>query len=80
MHIALFFAGLSPDSRRSLKLQGGIYLQDEADAFIARPHAGAAVQLRLWDDEAKVAGLATPPLAHFAVHLRACALRAGQAA
>ncbi len=75
-----YFAGLSPDSRRSLELQGGIYLQDEADAFIARPHAGAAVQLRLWDDEAKVAGLDTPSLAHFAVHLRACALRAGRAA
>lgn len=77
---AEYWAGLSPDSKRSLQLQGGIYSQEEADAFIARPHADAAVQLRIWDDEAKVAGLATPALAYFAVHMRACALRAEQAA
>lgn len=75
-----YWAGLSPDSKRSLELQGGIYSQQEADAFIARPHAAGAVQLRIWDDEAKVAGLATPGLAHFAVHLRACAMRTEQSA
>jgi predicted HD phosphohydrolase len=34
---------------------------------IATEHrwAGDAVRLRLWDEEAKVEGLKTPPLAHF---------------
>jgi phosphonate degradation associated HDIG domain protein len=56
---------LSDDSKRSLKLQGGIFSADEAAAFIARPGAHDAVQLRLWDDLAKTAGAATPTLAHF---------------
>ena len=75
-----YWASLSPDSKRSLELQGGIYAQKEADAFIARPYAGDAVRLRMWDDNAKVTGHETPPLAHFAAHLRACALPARQSA
>lgn len=75
-----YWASLSPDSKRSLELQGGIYAQKEADAFIARPYAGDAVRLRMWDDNAKVTGQETPPLAHFATHLRACALPARQSA
>lgn len=59
MALSIDWTGLSPDSKRSLELQGGIYSQEEADAFIARPHVAEAVQLRIWDDEAKVAGLAT---------------------
>jgi len=66
--------GLSPDSKRSLELQGGVFTSAEADAFIRRPYAQDAVQVRLWDDTAKVAGAATPSLAHFAVKLRVCAL------
>jgi phosphonate degradation associated HDIG domain protein len=64
---------LSADSKRSLVLQGGVFSAGEAGAFIAQPHAAAAAQLREWDDLAKAAGLATPPLAHFAAHLHACA-------
>ena len=37
----------------------------EADAFIAQPHAAAAVRLRLWDDLAKDAGAPTPPVNHY---------------
>ncbi|MFM2067178.1 MAG: hypothetical protein RLZZ584_2087 [Pseudomonadota bacterium] len=56
---------LSADSVRSLALQGGVYDEAGAAAFAARPGATDAVRLRLWDDQAKVAGLATPPLGHY---------------
>jgi len=56
---------LSADSQRSLRLQGGIFDAAQAEAFIAHSGASDAVRLRLWDDLAKSAGAATPPLAHF---------------
>lgn len=58
-------AALSADSQRSLALQGGVFSAAEADAFIAQPFAADAVKLRCWDDLAKVAGRATPSLAHY---------------
>jgi phosphonate degradation associated HDIG domain protein len=67
-----YHAALSEDSRRSLVLQGGVFTPAQADAFIARPHAHEAVQLRLWDDQAKTADLATPPLAHFLARAERC--------
>ena len=67
-------AALSADSRRSLKLQGGVFTATQAAAFIARPGAADAVKLRQWDDGAKVQGLVTPPLAHFISRARQCAL------
>ena len=67
---------LSEDSKRSLKLQGGVFDAAQAHAFIAQPGAPDAVRLRLWDDRAKVAGLATPPLAHYLERARRCALAA----
>ena len=67
---------LSEDSKRSLKLQGGVFDAAQAQAFIAQPGAPDAVRLRLWDDRAKVAGLATPPLAHYLERARRCALAA----
>jgi phosphonate degradation associated HDIG domain protein len=63
---------LSFASQRSLELQGGIYSPGDAERFIAQPHAPAAVKLRRWDDHAKVPGLATPDLAHFAAILERC--------
>lgn len=62
---AAYWAALSADSRRSLELQGGLFTEAEADAFIAQPYAGDAVRLRLWDDLAKTAGAATPPVARY---------------
>ena len=56
---------LSPVSQRSLALQGGPMSEAQALEFESSEHAAAAVMLRRWDDEAKVAGLTTPPLAHF---------------
>ncbi|MEJ7670114.1 MAG: phosphonate degradation HD-domain oxygenase [Casimicrobiaceae bacterium] len=60
-----YFEALSADSKRSLALQGGPFTSALAAAFIAEPHAQDAVRVRRWDDLAKVAGAATPPLAHF---------------
>jgi phosphonate degradation associated HDIG domain protein len=68
-----YFAALSQDSKRSLGLQGGIFNEGQAEAFIAQPGAPQAVRLRVWDDAAKTAGLATPPLSHFLARARRCA-------
>jgi len=69
-----YFALLSPDSRRSLLLQGGVFSAEQASAFIALPGAADAVRLRLWDDMAKDADLRTPPLSHFLARAGRCAL------
>jgi phosphonate degradation associated HDIG domain protein len=67
-----YFAQLSPDSVVSLKLQGGPMSEAEVSAFRAKPHSEAAVQLRRFDEAAKVAELATPPVAHFLPYVQAC--------
>lgn len=67
-----YFARLSPDSVRSLALQGGPMSAEEAAAFRARPHAEAAVQLRRFDEGAKVPGLPTPGVDHFLPFVRQC--------
>ena len=67
-----YLDALSADSKRSLVLQGGVFSAREVADFIDRPHAGEAVQLRLWDDLAKEAGLPTPPLSHFLERARRC--------
>ncbi|HVH73485.1 MAG TPA: HD domain-containing protein [Stellaceae bacterium] len=66
-----YFARLSPASVRSLALQGGAMREDEAAAFLARPHAEAAIRVRRWDDAAKVPGTQTPPLEHYRAVLEA---------
>ncbi|MCW5651004.1 MAG: phosphohydrolase [Ramlibacter sp.] len=71
-----YFEALSEDSRRSLALQGGVYSPGQAENFIRQPGAAASVRLRVWDDLAKVGGLATPPLAHFLERAQRCALPA----
>src|ERR1044072_4632638 len=55
-----YFAKLSADSALSLKLQGGPMSSEEVTAFRASPHADSAVQLRRFDEAAKVAALPTP--------------------
>lgn len=69
-----YHEALSDDSRRSLVLQGGVFDEAQAAAFIARPGATEAVELRIWDDLAKDADAVTPPLAHFLARARRCAL------
>jgi phosphonate degradation associated HDIG domain protein len=67
-----YHEALSEDSKRSLKLQGGTFSPQEAEAFIARPGAPDAVRLRIWDDLAKTAGVPTPGLPHFLERARRC--------
>ncbi|TCZ53885.1 phosphonate degradation HD-domain oxygenase [Roseicella aquatilis] len=60
-----YFGKLSPDSVLSLALQGGPMSAEEAADFEARPYHADAVQLRRYDELAKVRDLVTPPVAHF---------------
>ena len=69
-----YHARLSDDSKRSLALQGGVFDDETAAAFLAQRSARDAVMLRQWDDLAKQSGLATPTLAHFLDRAAACAL------
>ena len=69
-----YHAKLSEDSKRSLQLQGGVFSAAQAGEFLDRPGARDAVLLRQWDDLAKQAELATPPLAHFLARAGRCAL------
>lgn len=66
-----YLEALSPDSQRSLQLQGGVFDSAQASAFEALPYAKDAVRLRHWDDTAKCADAKTPGLAHYVRHLEA---------
>lgn len=73
-----YFEKLSDDSRQSLALQGGPMSAAEMAVFDRLEHRAAALALRLIDDEAKVAGLPTPPLESYrpiAVRLEGAARR-----
>lgn len=72
---AEYYDGLSEDSKRSLKLQGGVFSPAEAERFIRQPYAEDAVRVRLWDDAAKLPGAPTPELAHFRPLLDSCRLK-----
>jgi len=67
-----YFAKLSADSVLSLKLQGGPMSPAEMAAFEANAFAQDAVQLRRYDEGAKVKGLETPPVAHFLPYVKEC--------
>lgn len=67
---------LSPASLRSLELQGGPMSEGEVRQFEQNPHCEGAVQLRRWDDLAKIPGLAVPGLEHYRTRLEA-AVRSG---
>ncbi|AFY46643.1 phosphonate degradation operons associated HDIG domain protein [Nostoc sp. PCC 7524] len=69
-----YWDSLSPASKRSLELQGGRFSPTEAEHFISQPYAQDAVQLRIYDDLAKVINLQTPDLTHFKKSLTACLL------
>jgi len=57
-----YFAKLSDASVVTLRLQGGPMSADEVKQFETLPGFRAAIRLRLWDDQGKVAGLSTPGL------------------
>lgn len=56
---------LSEASKLSLRLQGGPMSEEEAKRFEREPYLREALDVRRWDDEAKVVGAATPDLAHY---------------
>ena len=51
---------LSPSSLLSLELQGGPMQEQEAQTFLVQPYARQAIELRHWDDQAKIPGLPVP--------------------
>ena len=57
-----YYQALSETSRRSLALQGGPMSPAEQAAFEQSPYWRAALQLRHWDDAAKIPGLDVPEL------------------
>jgi len=57
-----YFSRLSAASVLTLKLQGGAMSPEECAAFERQPFHGDAVSVRRWDDQGKVAGLATASL------------------
>ena len=60
-----YYEALSEDSKRSLKLQGGVFSPDEVALFMAKPYAADALRVRRWDDAAKVPGTRTRDLPHY---------------
>jgi len=69
-----YWETLSPASRLSLELQGGIFDVQQAAAFIAQPFAPEAVRLRRYDDQAKTPDLDVPGLDYYTSHLQWVAL------
>ena len=59
---ASYYEGLSEASKRSFRLQGGVMSDEEQAAFERIPHYQDALQLRRWDDLAKVKGLEIPAI------------------
>lgn len=60
-----YYGSLSPDSKRSMALQGGPLSARELEKFLAMPYAEDAMALRRWDDLAKTPNRQTPALDHF---------------
>ena len=69
-----YFGKLSPNSVRSLELQGGLMSADEVAEFRANPFHAEAVRLRRYDEAAKDPRATTPDFDHFLRHvaLRFC--------
>ena len=60
---------LSEASKISLKAQGGPFTRDEAEKFIEQPYMKEAVELRRFDDQAKILNKKTPNTEHFRHYL-----------
>jgi len=74
-----YWERLSPASKHSLELQGGVYSEEAAAAFLRQRRAADAVRLRRWDDLAKVPGAPAPDLGEVARILRDAFERHGAA-
>jgi gamma-butyrobetaine dioxygenase len=60
-----YFERLSEASKLSLRLQGGPMSAEEAARFRQEKFLQEALEVRRWDDEAKIVGAATPDLGHY---------------
>jgi len=69
-----YWQTLSPASKHSLVLQGGVYSPEQASEFEALPFSDRAARLRRYDDLAKVPGAKTPGLDHYKQLMQAVAL------
>lgn len=56
---------LSPTTRHTLNLQGGIMTAAEMMEFEANDYGSDAVSLRRWDDQATTPGVKTPAIDHY---------------
>lgn len=70
-----YFSKLSSASVITLKLQGGPMSAFEVAQFETEPYYKDAVRVRQWDDQGKVAGLATPALADYRALIEGLACR-----
>jgi phosphonate degradation associated HDIG domain protein len=69
-----YLSRLSSASVVTLKLQGGPMSAAEIARFEAEPHHRDAVSVRRWDDQGKIAALATPGLRDYRELIEALAL------
>ena len=60
---------LSEASKISLVAQGGPFTREEAEEFIKKPFMKEAVEMRRFDDMAKILNKKTPDLKHFRPYL-----------
>ena len=60
-----YYDQLSEASKESLKVQGGIFTKQEAEEFINKPQMREAVEMRRYDDQAKILNKTTPSVEHF---------------
>ena len=60
-----YYDELSEASKKSLKVQGGIFSKEEAKEFINKPQMKEAVEMRRFDDQAKILNKKTPSVEHF---------------
>ena len=60
---------LSEASQISLAAQGGPFTKKEAEEFIKKPYMREAVEMRRFDDMAKIINKKTPSLSHFKSYL-----------
>lgn len=64
-----YFDLLSEASKISLVAQGGPFTEDQAKEFIKKPFMKEAIEMRRFDDMAKIVNKKTPDLHHFKPYL-----------
>ena len=60
-----YYAQLSEASKKTLEFQGGPMTREEADAFEQYPLFPLIIQMRKWDEQAKIENKPLPDLQHY---------------